>query len=183
MISRRRLLIAAAATGCTGLVPREQLAEWRGKALGARASISVVGQGPMARNALRAARDTVMRIERYFSLFDVNSTLTELNATGRITMPPEFIRLVDLTQEVYIDTGGLFDPTIQPLFRLYSNSRTSPSSSELKQLSRSIGWDKVTRVGRRLELTEPGMALTFNGIAQGFATDRVCEVLSAHGYD
>ena len=38
-----------------------------------------------------------------------------------------------------------------------------------------------TVAGRRVRLTDKGMAITLNGIAQGYAADRVRSVLQSHG--
>jgi len=43
-----------------------------------------------------------------------------------------------------------------------------------------VDWRQVEVGPRRISL-RPGMAVTLNGIAQGFAADRVREVLRAHG--
>ncbi len=114
-------------------------------------------------------------MERYFSIYDPASLLSQLNKQGQLTMPAEFARLLTEVDTVHRNTIGLFDPTIQPLFarRLSGHStRAQPT----------IGWQHVAQTASRLKFTAPNMAMTLNGIAQGFATDRVSDVLSAHGF-
>ena len=144
--------------------------------MGAEVSIAIEGDRGPAQAALAAARDTIRRMESLFSLYDPASALSELNRTGTLRMPAEFARLVDHASTTYKLSGGLFDPTVQPIFAAYAQSGPMPPAH-------LIGWEKVELDRQNIRLPDPGMALTFNGIAQGFATDRVSEVLKAHGFE
>ena len=178
MVTRRRFLSIAAATSAAGLTasfaPRRT--RWNGRAMGADVSISVDAEGSSAQAALDAARDTIRRMEGLFSLYDPQSALARLNRRGNLLMPAEFARLVSIADRMHGLSGGLFDPTVQPLFSALAGKAPLPSLD-------LVGWSKVEINGRTIRLGERGMALTFNGIAQGFATDRVSEVLKAHGFD
>jgi FAD:protein FMN transferase len=44
-----------------------------------------------------------------------------------------------------------------------------------------VDWCKLDIGKHRLHFTERGIALTLNGIAQGYATDRALAALDAHG--
>ena len=186
MISRRRLLVIAAGmagVGCSGFSRQPKKTEWRGRAFGAEVAIAVYGSDRRAQNAIDAARDTMRRLERYFSLYDPASLLSGLNRTGRLSMPPEVARLITLCDHLHAATDGLFDPTVQPLFALHAKSAGTPTPDDSVRTRALIGWNKVRFNQSAIWLTQPRMALTFNGIAQGFATDRICEVLAAHGFD
>jgi thiamine biosynthesis lipoprotein len=78
----------------------------------------------------------------------------------------------------FAQTDGLFDPTIQPLWAALKTSPTPATANILKL----IGWDKVQRTSQTIKFTHPQMAISLNGIAQGFVTDRVRMVLAAHGF-
>lgn len=171
-VSRRRFL-AICGAACAAR-PASARTVWRGRAFGAEASIALVGEG--AEHALSAAFDTIRRMERLFSLYDPNSSLSVLNREGRLSMPPEFGALIKVVEEMHSLTGGLFDPTVQPLWTALANGEDADAAR------RRLGWNKVRVEGSDIEFGEPGMALTLNGIAQGFATDRVKAVLVAHGF-
>jgi thiamine biosynthesis lipoprotein len=68
-------------------------------------------------------------------------------------------------------TDGAFDPTVQPLW-----------SEGPKALPR-VGWQGLEVTGQRIRFSRPGMAVTLNGIAQGYVTDRVADLLRRRGYD
>ena len=85
-------------------------------------------------------------------------------------------------------TGGAFDPTVQPLWQLYSDHFSSerpdsqgPSPQKLADALSKVGHSGLLVGDDRVALTRRGAAITLNGIAQGYATDRVVEVLRRAG--
>lgn len=185
--TRRRFLtiMAGCAVSASALRPaRAEPVIWRGRALGAQAEIRLFGADrDQAKQALLAARDTIQRMEKLFSLYIHDSALNKLNASGVLTLPPEFARLMDIVDKMHDLSGGLFDPTVQPLMVALARSPEGLKTVERHLIAEQIGWTKVQRHQSELSFSVPGMAMTLNGIAQGFATDRVSEVLNAHGFD
>ena len=186
-ISRRRVLKIFA--GCVLAAGAPAGAKggsvvWRGRALGADAEFRLAGHDPKtAEAAIAAAKDTLRRMEDLFSLYREGSAINRLNRDGRLEMPPEFIRLVRICSRVHELTGGLFDPTVQPLMVANAATRSVLTGSDLQNLSKRIGWAHVGADATSLSFTRPGMAITLNGIAQGFATDRIVETFRAQGYE
>ena len=87
-------------------------------------------------------------------------------------------------------TRGTFDPTVQPLWQCYAdyfamNDRTSegPSVAKRKEALKLVGWEKVRFDRDKVVFDRRGMGLTLNGIAQGYITDRVVELLRAAGIE
>jgi FAD:protein FMN transferase len=178
MMNRRRFITIAAGAAVGAAYSRiEPPLRWRGVAMGADVSIDL-GPAPGAKGeaALAAAVDTIRRMEQLFSIYDPHSALSRLNRDGRISAGPEFSRLINLAGRAHVLTGGLFDPTVQPLVMARMQGRT-PSVAERAR----VGWNMVEIGEDEIRFRKPGMAMTFNGIAQGYATDRVAEVLASHG--
>lgn len=172
-LSRRRFLSISAACLLAGPARAER---WQGRAFGAEVDITIRGPRDIAGPAVRAARDLLRRIEAQFNLFDPGSQLSRLNAAGRLDTPdPMFRTLMRAADRVHRATGGLFDPTVQPLWRALADG------GDLVAARRLIGWSRVTH-GTQAVVLGTGQALTFNGIAQGFATDRVADLLAAAGF-
>ncbi len=78
------------------------------------------------RRGLRAAHDParcaseIERFERIFSLYRPDSEISRLNAAGRLARPsPELRALVEESQRIGALSGGAFDISVQPLWRLY----------------------------------------------------------------
>ena len=70
-------------------------------------------------------------------------------------------------------TQGAFDVTIQPLWEAARQGQRAPGP---------VGYRDLVVTPSRATFLRPGMGASFNGIAQGFATDRSVEILRAHGY-
>ncbi len=174
-MNRRRFLTITAAAFCASPAVAGP-AVWKGRAMGADAQIAIVGL-PEKRAALLWPKIEALvdRIEADFSLFR-DSTLTRLNDTGYIANTSRaFQTVVAASDRVNKATGGVFDPSIQPLWR------ATAEGAELRAARALVGWDKVKWTETDIRLA-PDMALTFNGIAQGFAADSVAEYLYGKGF-
>ncbi|MCB1334676.1 MAG: FAD:protein FMN transferase [Roseivivax sp.] len=175
-MSRRRFLkITAAAALASPATAGEGPAVWHGRALGADVQLRVTGLSPERAALLwpRVAR-LLERIEASVSLFRP-SELTRLNETGLLAHPGEDMRaLCDLSARLHAATGGAFDPSVQPLWRALAQG------SDIAAARARIGWQRV-EIGTAAIRLEPGAALTFNGVAQGYAADRVAALLRAQG--
>lgn len=185
MPTRRRFLtIAAAATACAGLpAGAAPLTRWQGIALGAPASIHLAH--PDADRLIRMALAEIARLEAVFSLHRPDSALARLNATGRLEAPPfELLECLSLCSAVHTASGGAFDPTVQPLWRLHAETHAigrAPTDAEIAATLPLIGWDGVEAEASAITFARPGMALTLNGVAQGVIADRVADLLAAEG--
>lgn len=187
-ISRRRVLfIAAAACALPKLATAAPIARWQGNALGAHAEIGLAGLTyAEAAPTFASVEAELDRLEGIFSLYRSDSALMRLNAEGRLDAPPaDLLELLSLAGGIHRCTGGLFDPTVQPLFVLYATRAAVgrlPTAEEIAEARARIGFDAVEITVERVTLGRPGMALTLNGIAQGFITDRITALLRAAGF-
>jgi thiamine biosynthesis lipoprotein len=157
--------------------------EWRGIALGAGASLKLVGVGPVAAQEIfRSVEAELTRLEDIFSLFRKDSALSRLNRAGRLEAPPpEMLELLTLAGSVHRSTGGMFDPTVQRLWEVYAESEGAPATTDLDRARERTGWQHVVVASDIVRFSKPGMALTLNGIAQGYVTDRIAELLRQRG--
>lgn len=174
MMNRRRFLTISAA--CTAMPLRAHAPlRWQGIALGAEVSLELNGPEEQTRPALETALAKIRHIEKLFSLYDPASLLVQLNQTGYVNDPPaEFLALFHAAGKIHEVTEGLFDPTVQPLWMAHARGEAPDQARD------AIGWRRVSYNARLIQLA-PGQALTFNGIAQGYATDLVTDLLHAHG--
>jgi thiamine biosynthesis lipoprotein len=188
--SRRRFLAisAAAAAGLAGSARAElPLTTWRGQALGAVASITLAHpDGTVAKRLLAACVAEIDRLETIFSLYRTDSAISRLNAEGTLDVPPlELVELLGRCARFSELTGGTFDVSVQPLFRRYADHfarpDADPAGPEVDDALALVGWQGVTLRPDRVAFEYPGMAITLNGIAQGYITDRVAGLLRAQG--
>lgn len=184
MTTRRRLLaISAAAAACAALPARATpVTRWQGVALGAPASIHLAH--PEAARLIDRALAEITRLETVFSLYQTDSALARLNARGQLDAPPfELLECLTLCGTVFRASDGTFDPTVQPLWALHAETHSrgrAPTAAEIAQARALTGWQGIRVDAARIAL-RPGMALTLNGVAQGYIADRVADLLAAEG--
>ncbi|MGQ7845189.1 FAD:protein FMN transferase [Granulosicoccus sp. 3-233] len=173
-ISRRRFLSITATFPATFAVAAETH-RWHGRAFGSEVSLRIRGPERAANEAISEARLLIRQAEKLFSLYDPESALVQLNQNGVLRPSAHFLRLMRSADLAYRLSDGLFDPSVQPL---WDNAVQGRDPAEVSHL---VGWEKVRFNAARVALA-PGQALTFNGIAQGFATDLVSERLQVLGF-
>ena len=135
--------------------------------------------------ALNESVKAIRSVEKQMSLFDPDSAVSRLNRLGELRRPdPELLSVLILAQHVSQRSAGAFDVTMQPLWNLWSlhsQSQTLPSSKALSQTRSLVNWQALTVLPDVVRLTVKGMGVSLNGIAQGYAADKVRSVLQAHG--
>ncbi|MDU8941832.1 FAD:protein FMN transferase [Ovoidimarina sediminis] len=183
--TRRRFLAISAAACAMGTRAGAET-RWQGTALGATARLRLAGLAPEdARPVIAGVEAELHRLEAIFSLYRDGSALRRLNADSRLDAPPpELLEVLSLSAALHRATHGAFDPTVQPLFALHAlaaGEARIPTAAEIATARRALGWDGVTFDATRIRLVRPGAALTLNGIAQGYITDRIAGLLRARG--
>lgn len=199
-LTRCRFLAIGAAFAGMALLPSPGraaggaagLRTWRGVALGADASIRLAHPDPdEADRLIRLCLDEVERLERLFSLYRPDSALSRLNRRGVLEDPPgEMLRLLSDAVAFGRRTDGAFDVTVQPLWQLYAGHFARPGADPLGPpetavaAARGLVDYRALAVGTgRIAFARRGMAATLNGIAQGYVTDRVSDLLRGQGMD
>lgn len=163
---------------------------WQGTALGADASLTICHPDrALARRLIDLALAEIQRLESIFSLYRSDSALAALNRDGVLDRPPQDLVALLATAKRWGEwTGGAFDVTVQPLWRLYAahftQGNADPSGPPPDLVARARGlidYRAIQIDAGRIALARPGMAVTLNGIAQGYITDRVTELLRTEG--
>lgn len=196
-VTRRRVIGISAAAAGMALLPLHSRASpeavtWQGEAMGAQASLVIHHSDRI--KALRLVDEVVAevrRLERIFSLYREDSDLTLLNRQHFLVTPPkEMVDILQRSRDIWALTNGAFDPTVQPLWIAYQRHFstpgapiTGPSPNIVQDCLDRVGLDQVIWSLDRIELPTPGSALTLNGIAQGYVTDRVVDLLKASGIE
>jgi thiamine biosynthesis lipoprotein len=83
-------------------------------------------------------------------------------------------------------SDGAFDITVQPLWAIFATaakSGTLPTDEAVAAARAHIDWRNVHIDASQISLHGTGTAITLNGIAQGFATDRARAALLKHGIE
>lgn len=137
--------------------------------------------------ALDAAVRAIREVERQMSLFNADSALQRLNATGRLDRPDPALRsILMLSREIARRSNGTFDVSMQPLWQLWSSAAAQgsmPSAKALERARQAVNWRALDVSSDAIRLNLRGMQLSLNGIAQGYAADSARDALIAHGIE
>ena len=114
--------------------------------------------------------------------------LSRLNATSVVrTPPPELVELLSLSARIHGASDRAFDPTIQTLWTLYAehfgqvgHAPQGPARGDIRRALAHVDFARMTFDSHVVRL-EPGVALTLNGIAQGYIADRVAALMRSRG--
>lgn len=178
-----RFAAGAAAVGG----PTQDLQPYRlsGHALGTTVSLLVLHEDAgRAQAALAEALAAIQAVDALMSLYRDDSQIAVLNRTGAIDGPDaRVLEVLRYAQDLSARTEGAFDVTVQPLWLAFSQAKARgelPEPDELQAARARIGWQRLSVTDDRVRL-DPGMAVTLNGLAQGYAADQALAALRRHG--
>lgn len=200
-ISRRRVIsIVGAAVGLSvsnfsfssSSLAKEQASmfTWEGYALGAQSKIQLAHYTrEEAEKIINLAVREIRRLEKIFSLEMIDSEISVLNREGILTKPSyDMLSLLTQAKRYSEISDGAFDITVQPLWNLYSefftqnsSSKLGPSSSDINKALKLINFRLIDINPLFVKLEKGGMQITLNGIAQGYITDSVSNILRENG--
>lgn len=136
-------------------------------------------------HALTAAIAEIRNVEDQMSLFRQDSAVCQLNREGRLDhAPQDLLTILKMAQQVSARSQGSFDVTVQPLWLAFEGARQQgrlPTPAEVAAARSKVGWRGVHIHGQQVQLAQPGMGITLNGIAQGYAADKVRNRLRSLG--
>ena len=180
---RRRTLLKAAIGGTvlgagTWWVARERLLEFStaGIAFGTTIVLRVLhNDEASARAALSEAMRAVQDVDRLMSLYRPDSQLSMLNRDGQLIDPDaRVVAVLREAQAISAATDGAFDVTVQPLWL------AATGQADAAPALQRVDWRRLQVTDTALHMTD-GMAVTLNGIAQGFGVDIALATLRSHG--
>lgn len=197
-MTRRRFLSITGLAGMTagalscGRKPPQHAREsagwqWNGILFGADVSLQLHGMetAAAARKLTGQCFREMRRLERMFSLFLPESDICQLNRDGcRHQCPPEFVAVIREACRLHACSDGAFDVTVQPLWQLMQAADFAagqPDKDALAEALGKVGSEQLEVDGLTVRFARPGMAITLNGIAQGFITDRITGLLHSGG--
>jgi thiamine biosynthesis lipoprotein len=162
---------------------------WRERAmLGFGTTLWLRAAHVQAKRAERALDDTVTllrHLHAQMSLFDADSAVSRLNREGHLLRPdPDLLAVLQLARQVSARSQGAFDITVQPLWALWQQAHGEgrrPTAEKLAEARTHVNWRAVRASEAEVALTRPGMAITLNGIAQGYAAERARALMRRHG--
>jgi thiamine biosynthesis lipoprotein len=129
----------------------------------------------LARSAVAAAMAELALIDSMFG----DGTIDP--ASDRDLMSSDvFAFLIDTSRDVYLETEGMFDPTVGAVSRLWEfhDAACPPDADSLRRALSSVGLQRYL-AGQQCD----GLIFDLGGIAKGYAVDRASERLREMGIE
>ncbi len=92
--------------------------------------------------------------------------------------------MLEVAQQLSLLTAGAFDITVQPLWQTFSQAKSRnqlPTDAEVAAARSHVSWQQLEVKPHQVSFSAPGMAITLNGLAQGYALDLAIHALRAGG--
>lgn len=194
-LTRRRFISITATLAAGGFMATPSRAAlqpviWRGRAMGTDATITLYHPKPgIAEDLLARCQTLIAGLENQLSLYQPNSALCRLNRDGVLDAAPDaLLDVLRIASDMYLSTQGAFDITVQPLWKLYSDhfaqanaDPSGPPDGEIVAARACVDARAIHIQGDKIRFVKPGMAVTLNGVAQGYITDQVAVLLREAG--
>lgn len=160
-----------------------------GKALGTGWHVRWVesGEGDRTADVQRVTEAALAEVDAHMSTWRDDSELSLARAAdGPVTISQDTALVVDAALDLARQTGGAFDPTVQPLMELWGFHGTRrddiPGEEEIAAALQDVGYQAVRlELGPRPTLDTAGRALDLSAIAKGHAVDRIHHGLAELG--
>jgi thiamine biosynthesis lipoprotein len=173
-------LLALWIAACGGPAP-EGYSETR-EQMGTLVSITV--PHPDRRAAVEEAFAEIDRIESLLSTYIGDSEISRLNREGAVTAGGDLEAVVRRALHFHSLSGGAFDVTVKPVIDLrrerFEVRGAPPEEAELAGVAGLVDAEGI-RIGNGSIVLPPGVEITLDGIAKGYAVDRAVEILKRHG--
>jgi FAD:protein FMN transferase len=193
-ITRRKFLnitaISLALPFCSNslFANAQEKISWEGFALGADSNMTLFHKDTSyAKESLDICINEIKRLESIFSLFSKTSSISQLNKEGYLSNPPnELLEVLNFANSISENTNGAFDVTVQPLWLIHANYSKHKNidilNDEIQKVKNLISYKKLEINKNKIYFKKENMQITLNGIAQGYITDKITQILKQRGF-
>lgn len=144
-----------------------------------------------AKEAIESGFHEIKKLETLLNNFSPDSEISAVSRSAGIKpvrVSRETLDIMQKTIDISNMTGGSFDPTIEPVIKLWQFSKrpadpSLPSRDIISNTLKLVDYKKIKMdtAASEMYLQEKGMELDLGGIAKGYAADKAVEVIKAKG--
>ena len=144
--------------------------------------------GDNAEKALDEAETEIKRIDDMLSTGNENSEISRLNKSKKEAVSEETFSLISRAKEIGKDVDGVFDISVYPVMKAWGFADKQyrvPEKDELAELLKHVNADAIecSENGRVVSLNDTAVEIELGGIAKGYTSDRVIEIMKSHGVE
>ena len=185
-------ILALATVSVSTLTACQQPPEYNyltGETMGTSYHISYQLPKSADESAIQAAVDARLKeINDSMSTYQETSTISTFNRLAKntpFTIDADFSNVLEVSRQVYEQSGGAFDPTVLPLIETWGFGSTMtverlqspPSAIEIAQARALVDFDSIIHNDTSIQKTKDGVALDFSAVAKGYGVDVIADVL------
>ncbi len=158
--------------------------------MGTETSLIVIAppqQRSTAAHALKMGEQELRRAESRLSTYMDDSQISQLNAAAVdewMPLSPQSLRLLRTARGLTNRTGGAFDVTYRPVFKLWKKNADKgrlPGRKQLRAAIAASGWDNWKLLDDGVKKTHARAEVDLGGVAKGYAIDRAAEAMKRAG--
>lgn len=138
-------------------------------------------------NLINDAYELLAKLDNSLSMYNPSSDISRINSSAgreKFHATPEVIEAVKNSMHIYDITGGIFNPLIGPVSRLWSINRadnTVPTQASLDIAIRLSNIDNLELTDNSIYLKHEGCIMDLSGIAKGYASEKLAAFLKSRG--
>lgn len=115
-------------------------------------------------------------VNRSLSTYIPNSDISKINkGDSTIIVDAYFTEVFQKASKIYIETEGVFDPTIGVLVNAWgfgpNKTKINPDTAKISELLKLVGFNKVELKNGKIKKERDSIYFDFNAIAKGYAVD------------
>ncbi|MEZ5084137.1 MAG: FAD:protein FMN transferase [Bacteroidales bacterium] len=176
-------LICLLLISACNVVPTSKVVEIPGRS--ARTYYVVTYYDAEGRNFQKEMESLLADFDRTASMWVENSIISKINRNEYDVQPNNlFIHLFELSNEIYEQSNGAFDPTVGPLVNAWGfgfTDRMKVDQHVVDSLLPLVGFNRVKLEDGQVIKNDARIQFDFNAIAQGYSVDLVGEFLNEKG--
>ena len=126
-------------------------------------------------------------LDNQLSMYNPSSDISRIVAhagTEKINVPPSVIEAVKDSRRLYDITGGIFNPMIGPVTKLWKINRADNSLPSREELDAVLGLSEINNLEISDDyafLKNKGCIIDLGGIAKGYASKKIADLLRDRG--
>lgn len=125
-------------------------------------------------------------VDSALSPFNKQSIITAINNNQKTGLNKKFTEVFNLAEKISRETDGAFDITVAPLVNEWGfgfKKGVDPSKHAIDSLRQIVGYQKVALKDGKIVKQDPRINLDCSGVAKGYGSDCVANLLRSHGIE
>lgn len=179
-----RFLAVLASLLLLGCNNKPEIIEISGSKMGTTYSITVVADQLPPDDLSQQIDRLLSRVDNSMSTYKDESEISRFNrlSVGQtLKISSDFAEVIRISQKIWHQSNGAFDPTIGPLVDLWGfgpvvSDQEIPSTESIQQVLANVGFESIVLDGLTLSKLRP-VALDLSAVAKGYAVDLVADHL------